>query len=520
MNRCRRCPAAPISCGTRWPPSSTTSARSRRSSSSCATASWPCSALPRWTTRPARGTAARGRPRQRRDHRAGGRGAPGPAVRRAGAAARPAAADRGGAAAGRGAARVARRGLRPAGPVSASAPSSWPPAGVAVRVRVDRDDARRTSRPSWRRTAVVTSNGGLASHAAVVARGAGKPAVCGATELALDRERGHGHRRRAHAPRRRPVSVDGRSGAIYVGALDIRPAEPPAELGTSSAWADEVRQLGVRTNADTALETRLAIASAPRASACAAPSTSSSATGCRWSGSFLSPRTQRGRPAARSTGADRRPARGLHRAARGRWATARSPCGCWTRRCTSSSRTTALRRPRPRRRRAAELREANPMLGLRGVRLALVNEELYPAQAEALFSAWVDVAAEGIKPSLEVMIPLVSLPRSWCWRSGRSTGPPTAWSARPASGPVPRRQHGRDPAGGALADASPSTPVPVLRHQRPDPADLRLLPGRRREAGCWRTTWRGPALGTARSRSSTPTAWAPSSRSPSRRRGR
>jgi len=62
-------------------------------------------------------------------------------------------------------------------------------------------------------------------------------------------------------------------------------------------------------------------------------------------------------------------------------------------------------------RRALELREVNPMLGLRGVRLALLNDELYTAQAEALFSAWVTVSSEGITPRLEVMIPLVSIPQ-------------------------------------------------------------------------------------------------------------
>jgi len=49
------------------------------------------------------------------------------------------------------------------------------------------------------------------------------------------------------------------------------------------------------------------------------------------------------------------------------------------------------------------------MLGLRGVRLALTRKELYPAQARALFGAWVDVAETGIRPELEVMVPLVAL---------------------------------------------------------------------------------------------------------------
>jgi pyruvate,orthophosphate dikinase len=51
------------------------------------------------------------------------------------------------------------------------------------------------------------------------------------------------------------------------------------------------------------------------------------------------------------------------------------------------------------------------MLGVRGVRLALLHEGLYPAQVHGLFNAWVDVvASEGIHPELEVMIPLVSIP--------------------------------------------------------------------------------------------------------------
>lgn len=58
---------------------------------------------------------------------------------------------------------------------------------------------------------------------------------------------------------------------------------------------------------------------------------------------------------------------------------------------------------------ARSLREENPMMGVRGVRLAVLHEGLYPAQVQALFTAWLDVAAEGIRPQLEVMVPLVSM---------------------------------------------------------------------------------------------------------------
>ena len=57
------------------------------------------------------------------------------------------------------------------------------------------------------------------------------------------------------------------------------------------------------------------------------------------------------------------------------------------------------------------LHEENPMMGVRGVRLALLHEGLYPAQVEGLFNAWIDVSTQhGISPELEVMVPLVSIP--------------------------------------------------------------------------------------------------------------
>lgn len=80
--------------------------------------------------------------------------------------------------------------------------------------------------------------------------------------------------------------------------------------------------------------------------------------------------------------------------------------------------------------RAVALREANPMLGLRGVRLALLHERLYPAQAEALFTAWADVAATGVRPELEVMIPLVSMPEELAAAAAYVRGAADAVAAR------------------------------------------------------------------------------------------
>ena len=129
---------------------------------------------------------------------------------------------------------------------------------------------------------ILTSRGGLVSHAAVVARGMGKPAICGADALKIDLRgeavRGRRHRR---ARRRRDLDLghDRRDRASARSPV-ITP-EPTGHFGTILGWADELRTLKVRTNADLPEDAARRASSAPKASACAAPSTCSSVTGCR-----------------------------------------------------------------------------------------------------------------------------------------------------------------------------------------------------------------------------------------------
>jgi pyruvate,orthophosphate dikinase len=257
--------------------------------------------------------------------------------------------------------------------------------------------------------AVVTTAGGLASHAAVVARGAGRPAVCGVTALKIDRDEGTvtagGHTVREGDE----VTVDGRTGHIYIGTVDIRPAEPPAELDCLLSWADAERELGVRTNADTARETEVAMRLGAEGIGL-----------CRTEHQFLGERLpvvrrfllahddQAHRDALHAlTEAQGEDFRALLRAVGDRPVTVRlldAPLHEFLPHDEVYDDPEHARR-------AVELREVNPMLGLRGVRLALLNRDLYTAQAEALFSAWVTVTGEGITPQLEVMIPLVSIPQ-------------------------------------------------------------------------------------------------------------
>ncbi|MEW2120279.1 putative PEP-binding protein [Streptomyces sp. NPDC005474] len=276
--------------------------------------------------------------------------------------------------------------------------------------------------------AVVTGSGGIASHAAVVARGAGKPAVCGAEGLRVDVAAGTVRFGERVVREGDPVSLDGRTGAVYAGTLSVSVAGPPPELSTLLEWADGTRRLGVRVNADTAAEVETALALGAEGVGL-----------CRTEHQFLGDRLPLIRrmllaadPAARDEALSALE-RTQHEDFRALLAAVGdSPV---TVRLLDAPLHEFLPAPghaldAAEEQRAAALREANPMLGLRGVRLALLHERLYPAQAEALFTAWAEVAATGVRPTLEVMIPLVSLPEELAAAAAYVRGAADAVAAR------------------------------------------------------------------------------------------
>ena len=124
---------------------------------------------------------------------------------------------------------------------------------------------------------ILTSEGGKASHAALVARGMGRPAVVGAGELDIDL--------RARVIRAGDVviaagariAIDGSTGMVTRDDVPLVEPGRSARFERVLAWADEIRRLGVRANADTpGRRAARRSSTAPRASACAAPST------CSW----------------------------------------------------------------------------------------------------------------------------------------------------------------------------------------------------------------------------------------------
>ncbi|HSL25925.1 MAG TPA: pyruvate, phosphate dikinase [Acidimicrobiia bacterium] len=97
---------------------------------------------------------------------------------------------------------------------------------------------------------ILTAQGGKTSHAAVVARGMGKAAVTGVSALVVDLRARHAVLAGHEVAEGDTVTIDGTSGAVYVGAVKLVEPRPIPELEALLDWADRIRTLGVRANAD------------------------------------------------------------------------------------------------------------------------------------------------------------------------------------------------------------------------------------------------------------------------------
>ncbi|HVN73560.1 MAG TPA: pyruvate, phosphate dikinase [Methanoregula sp.] len=98
---------------------------------------------------------------------------------------------------------------------------------------------------------ILTSRGGKTSHAAVVARGMGKPCVSGAEGIHVDVKLRHARAGDQEFDEGTLITIDGTTGSVYLGAVPMIEAEFSPELSTLLSWADEYSRLGVMANADT-----------------------------------------------------------------------------------------------------------------------------------------------------------------------------------------------------------------------------------------------------------------------------
>jgi pyruvate,orthophosphate dikinase len=268
---------------------------------------------------------------------------------------------------------------------------------------------------------VLTTRGGMTSHAAVVARGMGRPCVAGAGGINVDyaaQTLSAGGRvvRAGEA-----ITIDGSTGDVIVGIVPMVEPQLGGDFATLIGWADSVRRLRVRTNAETPLDAETARKFGAEGIGL-----------CRTEHMFFDPErigamrqmimadTERGRRAAlaRLLPFQRQDFRDLFRIMAGLPVTIRLldpplheflPHADHELAEVAAALGTDVEAVR---RRLGELAEANPMLGHRGCRLGLTYPEIYEMQARAIFEGALDAADEtGQPPVPEIMIPLVGAVR-------------------------------------------------------------------------------------------------------------
>jgi len=290
---------------------------------------------------------------------------------------------------------------------------------------------------------ILTSRGGRTSHAALVARQFGKPAVVGVMALEVDPERRQATIKRSAVVLREGdwVSLDGTTGEVFLGRLEtVQPSLEDPALIQLLAWADRLRRLGVWANADYPRD-------AERARALGAEGIGLCRTEHMFFESERLPLVQRlilsrseeerREVLARLLPMQRADFEGLFRAMDGQPVTIRlidPPLHEFLpahdallrevteletlqelRSETTPSQATALESKRTMLGAVERLREMNPMLGLRGVRLGIHMPGLVQMQVRAIFEAACTCAEEGVEVFPKIMIPLVTTGNELRW---------------------------------------------------------------------------------------------------------
>ncbi|MCX6842477.1 MAG: pyruvate, phosphate dikinase [candidate division WOR-3 bacterium] len=280
---------------------------------------------------------------------------------------------------------------------------------------------------------ILTARGGMTSHAALVARQMGKVCVVGCADVHVD------YRKRVMTVGKRTLaegdflSLDGFMGEVFEGRIGtspsevvqvlvgktLKPSQAPVyrQFARLMRWADEVRRLRVRANADQPDQATAAVALGAEGIGL-----------CRTEHMFFGPgriekframilaetEAERRKALARLLPLQRGDFEGIFRAMEGRPVTIRTldpPLHEFLPHTEEEIAAAAKTMGVPAeklRRRARELREANPMLGNRGCRLGIIMPEITEMQARAVFEAACAVKRSGVEVRPEVMIPLVS----------------------------------------------------------------------------------------------------------------
>jgi len=265
--------------------------------------------------------------------------------------------------------------------------------------------------------AIVTARGGMTSHAAVVARGMGRPCVSGAGDVRIDEEAGFFTALGRKIKAGEIITVDGSKGEVLFGAAEMQQPELTGDFASLMVWADGARRMKVRANAETPEDARTAVRfGAEGIGLCRTEHMFFDADRIAAVREMILAEKQEGRVAAlaKILPFQREDFLELFRIMGERPVTIRfldpplheflphteEDCAAVAAATGLDAKALLVR--------ARELHEVNPMLGFRGCRLAIVFPEIYEMQARAVFEAAVAYKKEaGKAPIPEIMIPFV-----------------------------------------------------------------------------------------------------------------
>ncbi|HWA31309.1 MAG TPA: pyruvate, phosphate dikinase [Rhizomicrobium sp.] len=264
---------------------------------------------------------------------------------------------------------------------------------------------------------ILTARGGMTSHAAVVARGMGRPCVSGAGMVKIDLAAGVMTAGSHIIKRGEIITIDGGSGQVFKGKVATLQPELTGDFGTLMGWADSLRKLKVRTNADTPTDAEVARKFGAEGIGL-----------CRTEHMFFDPerilavrqmiladeKKEREAALAKLLPMQRGDFEQIFKVMEGLPVTIRlldPPLHEFLPQKDEEIAEVAKAAgstPAKLRARLIALHEANPMLGHRGCRLGITYPEIYEMQARAILEAALNVEEKGGKPvELEIMIPLV-----------------------------------------------------------------------------------------------------------------
>jgi pyruvate, orthophosphate dikinase len=271
---------------------------------------------------------------------------------------------------------------------------------------------------------LLTSRGGLVSHAAVVARGFGIPAVCGASELLIDLKARKVTVKGTVLEDGDLISIDGTSGDVVAGEVELAPPEDDPRLERLLEWADERRTIGIRANADTPEDGRRARANGAEGIGL-----------CRTEHQFLGDRLPLVQRVILSED-DETEAAALVELEKQQLADFTEllevmdglpvnvrlldpPLHEFLPNIEELLVSEAMGELDAAGEKllaaAQEYREHDPMLGTRGVRLGVLRPALYRTQVRALIAAAVERKRAGGDPRVEIMLPLIATEAELVW---------------------------------------------------------------------------------------------------------